>query len=280
MSQQNKLSKNSVPMIMKAFEVLEGFREKPEGLTYMELIERFSKISKISLYRILCSLESLGFLEKDEQTNRYELGAKFIELGRLTEKRQDLIRLLQPTMQDILERFEENVNLAKIQAGELIYLKTIEGRHPVRVIEFPNRTEAIYCSAVGKAILTFMPEDEQRKIIAGLKFVKYTSFTVSSKAQLRQELDEIAEKGYALDNEENLAGVRCVAVPILDSKGHASVGLSVTGPISRMTVAQAKKVGTYLAKRAHELSEQIYGYRHNGAPRARAVDTDVAVGRG
>lgn len=279
MSQQNKLSKNSVPMIMKAFEVLEGFREKPEGLTYMELIERFSNISKISLYRILCSLESLGFLEKDEQTNRYELGAKFIELGRITEKRQDLIRILQPTMQEISERFEENVNLAKIQAGELIYLKTIEGRHPVRVIELPSRTEAIYCSAVGKAILTFMPEEEQKSIIAGLKFVKFTSYTLSSKTQLRQEMEEIAEKGYALDNEENLVGVRCVAVPILDAKGYATVALSVTGPVSRMTVAQAKKVGTYLVKRSQELSEQIYGYRRTSIGRPRPDAADGATSR-
>ncbi|MFB3906643.1 MAG: IclR family transcriptional regulator [Acidobacteriota bacterium] len=250
-----------VPMIIKSFDVLEAFRERPEGLTYKELVERYPRISKVSIYRILCSLEAVGYLRKDAESGKFQLGSKFIELGRITEKRQDIVRIARPYMERALEKFDENVNLAKIEGQDLIYLCTLEGSHPLRVIEMPNRLKSVYCSAVGKAILANLPEAEQTANIDNMAFVKLTPHTITSKRALRQELRKVVKEGYAVDDEENLIGVRCAGAAILNDRGYPVAGISITAPSSRLTAEKASEVGGYLSALTKTISTEQFGLR-------------------
>lgn len=260
MALRKKPTKNLVPMLLKAFEILEAFRERRDGLTYMELVERYPRISKVSIYRILCSLEALGYLLKDDRSGKYELGTKFIELGKITEKRQDILRIALPYMERVLRKFGENVNLVKIESGELIYFATLEGNHPLRVTEMPSRRLAIHCSAVGKAILARLPEAEREETIGNLTLARLTPNTITSRRLLRQELEGIRVKGFALDNEENLIGVRCVGVPVVNAEGYPVAAMSVTGPTLRITQAKAGEIGPYLVSIVEELSRAHFGY--------------------
>ncbi len=250
-----------VPMIIKSFDLLEGFRERPDGLTYKELVERYPKISKVSIYRILCSLQAVGYLRKDPATNKFQLGAKFIELGRVTEKRQDLVRISRAYMDRLLKKFGENVNLAKIEGAELVYLSSLEGSHPLRVIEMPTRQQSLYCSAVGKAILAGLPTEERDDIISRTRFVKLTAHTITSKKRLLKELASIRERGYAVDNEENLLGVRCVGSAVYNGEAYPIGGISVTAPSSRLSEDRVEQVGQYVSSVALGLSAEQFGYR-------------------
>ncbi|MEN6625554.1 MAG: IclR family transcriptional regulator [Candidatus Sumerlaeia bacterium] len=254
-----RLEKNLVPMIMKTFEVLEVFRERPRGLTYMELVERYPRISRVSLYRILCSLDKLGYLRKDERTNRYELGTKFIELGRITEARQDVVRIAHPYMERVLSQFGETVNLARIQGKELVYLSIMEGWHPLRLFEIPNRQQAIYCSGVGKVILAYMTDEQREEMLDKVELKPLTANTITDKARLMEELDSIRLRGFSEDHEENIIGVSCVAAPILNGQGRCLAGMSVTGPTARNTPAKLIEIGTFLRSVTQELSREHFG---------------------
>ncbi len=256
----DKNQKNLVPMILKTFEVLEVFRERPRGLTYMELVEYYPHISRVSLYRILCSLEKLGYLRKDEHTSRYELGAKFIELGRITEQRQDIVRIARPYMERILEEFGENVNLARISDGELVYLTIMEGSHPLRLIETPGRRQALYSSALGKAILAWMDEPERERIIARLKWHSMTPQTIAGPDQLRADLELIRQRGWALDCDENLIGVSCAGAAIRNADGRPIAAISVTGPSARNTSAKLDEIGPRLHELTNEISREHFGW--------------------
>ncbi len=261
-----RLEKNLVPMIMKTFEVLEVFRERPRGLTYMELVERYPRISRVSLYRILCSLDKLGYLRKDERTNRYELGTKFIELGRITEARQDIVRIAHPYMERVLNQFGETVNLARIQSKELVYLSILEGWHPLRLFEIPNRQQAIYCSGVGKVIMAYMSDEQREEVMDKMELRPLTANTITDKKRLIEELDTIRTRGFSEDNEENIIGVSCVAAPILNSQGRCIAGMSVTGPTARNTPTRLIEIGEFLKTVTQEMAREHFGLNEGVVP--------------
>ncbi|MPY90616.1 MAG: helix-turn-helix domain-containing protein [Luteitalea sp.] len=270
-----KPDKNVVPMLVKAFSLLEDFRQKPEGLSYVELVERHRGISKVSVYRILCSLEALGYLEKDDDSKRYQLGSKFIELGSLTEKRLDIIRLAEPYMRKIRDTWGENVNLAKIQAGELVYLRSLEGTYPIVVRELTSRNVAVYSSALGKAILADLAPLERDAFVSRIQFKKLTPNTITDKETFMRDLERSVRTGYAIDDEENTVGVRCVGSAILDGRDCPVAALSVTGPATRMTQMRAQEIGSQLAKICREISARRYKRAlregRRGATRARSA---------
>lgn len=261
MVQNDTLKKNLVPMILKTFQLLETFRESPEGVNYSDLIQRNPDIPRISIYRILCSLEYLGYIRKDEHSNRYELGAKFIELGRITEKRQDIIRFSLPEMEKLRDKYGENVNLIKIDRGEFVTLKTLEGTHPLRVTHLTDRREAVYSSASGKAILALMDEEERHNVLADLSFKKLTPRTVVPKERFIEELGHVRKAGYGIDDEENLIGVRCVAAAIRRDCGSPVAAMSVTGPVSRMTPDRIHTIAEDLMQITAALSSHFYGFK-------------------
>jgi DNA-binding IclR family transcriptional regulator len=260
MRSEKKLHKNRVPMIVKTFEVVERLREHQEGLTYVEMIERNPEIPKISIYRILCTLESLGYLEKDPTTNRYGLGAKFFELGRIPEYRQDIIRITKPYMEELRAHYGENVNLVKLEAGEYVRLSLIEGTHPLRVMEVTSRSDDVYSSAATKIILAYCPEEMRREIVDNLKFKQLTPKTITSKRAFEAELEAVRKKGYALDDEENLLGVRCVGAAIRDHDGFPVAAISITGPSTRLTPKKIREMGRYIAEVTESISSKFFAF--------------------
>lgn len=253
-------AKNIVPMILKTFNVIETLRSHPEGITYSELIKCHPEIPRISIYRIVCSLETVGYLQKDEKTSKYLLGSKFIELGRLIERRQDIIRILVPYMEQVVEQFDETVNLYKIENYELINLKSIEGTHPLRVIELHNRRNSIHSSASGKAIMAYMDEEARTELLQRLDFLRLTPATITSVKEMTQELDRILRRGFAYDNEENLIGVRCVSTAIRNLNGEPLAAVSVTAPAMRMPDERAEEIGRYMSRLSGEITQMHFGF--------------------
>ncbi len=260
MESKEKLLKNRVPMIVKTFDIIERLREHPDGLTYMDLIERNPEIPRISIYRILCSLEILRYLEKDAVTGKYCLGAKFIELGRVTESRQDIIRIARPFLEDLCQKYGENVNLVKLVDGEYVRLDQIEGTHPLRVIEMTSRYDDVYSSAATKVILACLPQDECRQVVDEFQFKKLTPTTITSKRAFYKELETLREKGFGVDDEENLLGVRCIGAPIRDHDGYPIAAISVSGPSSRIEGATIEEIGRHLVEVTDSISRRFFAY--------------------
>lgn len=260
--------KNVVPMLMKAFQLLEVFREHPVGVAYPELLTLLPGISRVSTYRILCSLVAAGYMYRDPRTTRYHLGAKFIELDRVTERQQDVLVRTRPFLEAFVDEFGETANVGRIENGELVCLTTLEGTHRLRVGALANGRMAIYSSALGKAILAAMPSEEQDAILDELQFERLTSSTVASRRDLRAQLAATARRGYALDKEETLLGVRSVGVAVRDLHGYPVAAISITGPASRLPESRLREAGRFMSAVVHDVfgneiptSEQIRAAR-------------------
>jgi DNA-binding IclR family transcriptional regulator len=259
MNARKKL-KNTVPMVVRTFEVLEAFREKTDGVTYKELIARFPEVPPASIYRIICSLEATGYLWKDETTNKFELGAKFIEMGRLTERRQNILRFSQAHMERLRDKFGENVNLIKIEHAELVYIRTLEGHQSLRVTELRRRRHCVHSSAAGKAIMAQLPVEEREELVSELELVRLTPSTITTPKALLQELERVRRQGYAVDAEENLEGVSCVAAPILNGEGYPIAAISVSSPTFRLPPQKTIEVAESLMEVAQEISRSGFGF--------------------
>jgi len=256
---QSRLAKNVVPMVIRTFEILEAFRERPSGLTYKDVIQRFPDIPPASIYRILCSLDAAGYLWKDDRTGRYELGVKFIEMGHLSEKRQDFLRHAHPHLELLLEEFGENVNLIKVHGVELVYLTTLDGQHPLRVAEMRNRRQCVHSSASGKIFLAYLPKEELEERLSELELVGLTPHTITDRGQLLEELERIRERRYSLDAEENILGISCVASIILNRENYPVAAMSISAPTFRLPSKKIKLIARRLVEEAGKVSERCFG---------------------
>src|SRR5262249_31759868 len=126
-----------------------------------------------------------------------------------------------------------------LQNGQVIHLDVIQSPNALRVAAFPGERNPLHCTALGKAILAFLPEDEVDALLDGYAMVKKTPKTITQKTHLRAHLGLVREHGVAIDLEENLSGVTCLAAPIFDHAGRVVAALSVSGPSSRMNAKLA-----------------------------------------
>ena len=166
-----------------------------------------------------------------------------------------------------MEESGETVNLAVEDQGEAVYLAQVECRQMMRAIAKPGGRVPLHCSGVGKALLAALPEAEVGKILQRRGLPRATAKTLDSPLKLRGELERIRQGGYAFDDEENAVGLRCVAAVIHDEHGHPLAGLSLSGPMARITDARVPLLGAMVIKAADEITAALGG----SAP-ARASD--------
>jgi DNA-binding IclR family transcriptional regulator len=236
MPKQKQLDKNYIAVMGKIFDVLnylidKGAKQEPVAFSAMVKALPFSRTT---IHRILYSLEKLGYVEKAEVAAHYRLAAKFFEFSGPAIHFKHLQSISRSIMNDLMARHMENVNLGVLQNGQVIHLDVIQSPNALRVAAFPGERNPVHCTALGKAILAFLPESEVTTLLDGYSLVKKTPKTITQKAHLREHLALVREHGVAIDLEENLSGVTCLAAPIFDHAGRVVAALSVSGPTSRM----------------------------------------------
>ena len=242
------MDKKIIKSIDRALQVLELFSlEKPEwGVTE---ISRALNIYKSHVHNILSTFAEKGFVKKDSKTDKYKLGIKFFELGSIVIKNMDLRKIAHPYIEELSKEFNETVHLGVLDEGRVISIEREESDKGLcSHIEIGRRTP-LHCTAVGKAIMSYLSENEINLIVKEKGLKKYTENTITNEKELENEFKKIREQGYAVDNMEHEEGVRCVAGPIRDYTGKVIASMSISGPAFRInennTPNIAKKVKEY-----------------------------------
>jgi DNA-binding IclR family transcriptional regulator len=216
----------STALVEKTFAILEAMAEIGGPAPLKDLSER-TALPKSTLHRILQTLTTLGYADQDGRNGNYYLTRQIAQLsdGNRYEVLQDAAL---STMQRLFERFDETVNLGVLEGGNVYYLHVLETAQPLRWIVSPGTKDPFHCTALGKAIVAFLPEDHRAKLIRTGRFEARTEHTITSKRQLQEELAQIRARGIAIDRQENDRGVACFAFPLLrDGYPIASISLSV-----------------------------------------------------
>jgi IclR family acetate operon transcriptional repressor len=194
--------------------------------------------------RVLANLEDRGYVERDAH-GQYRLGMRLLQLGARKSSGIDLRTIARPAMKMLHAEFDETVNLAVPGDDGIIYIDILQSQRGLRMAAMVGMRDDYHSSALGKAMLANWPESRVERMIGG-SLGRKTERTVATLDQLRQELAEVRRKGYAIDDEENEAGARCVGAPIFDHRGSCVGAISVSGSANRLTderiVALAERV--------------------------------------
>lgn len=233
---RQQLDKNFISVTGKIFAVIEYFMEKgakQQPVAFQEVAEDLP-FAKTTVHRILYSLEKLGYLEKGDGKAQYRLASKFFELTEPGFHFRRLQAVAKTIMQSLMIRFAETVNLAVLDDGQVAYIDVLQSPSTLRIAATAGERTPAHSTALGKAILAFLPEDEVDSVIERQPLIKMTPRTITHKAHLLQHLASVREQGIALDLEENLSGVVCAAAPIFDQHGRVVAAISISGPATRM----------------------------------------------
>jgi DNA-binding IclR family transcriptional regulator len=224
-------AKNPVSTTRKSIRILEALKASG-GAGTTELATTLG-MSKSTVHSHLSTLESEGFLIRDDD-GTYRLGLRFLDFGGYTRNGMQLFKRAEPEINRMAERTGELANLMIEENGWGFYLYRSKGDQAVDLNTYAGLRTHLHVTALGKAILAHLPRDRVEEIVDSHGLPKETADTVTSRDALFEQLADVRERGYAVDDEETLEGVRCVAAPVKASDGRVLGSISVSAPTSRM----------------------------------------------
>lgn len=254
--------RRDVPALQKGLRVLELLAD--EGPLSLAEVQRGSGLNKTMAFRVLRALTDLGYVEHDNARHRYQLGLRLLALGSAVSRRLDIVEIARPHLVRLRDEFGETVNLGVLSDGAVVYLGMQEGQLGLRMSARLGSRDPIHSTSLGKAMLAYLPRARQRELIAAARLDAHTQTTIVEPELLEQELERTRARGYALDDEENEVGARCVGVPILDSNSRPIAGLSVSGPAARVSKEDAGEIAIRLWAASAQISRAM-GYEPGGA---------------
>lgn len=245
--------------------VLEMLEVISEGERKIKEIAKAMSLPRTTVYRLLSTLEPWGYVRRNPETGGYRLGFRLFELGSRLVQQTGFEEEAQPRMEELSRRSGETVNLAVLDGFQVLYVKKVESKEPLKMGILVGTRVPAHCSGLGKAMLAFSDPSEVERYLAGSELKGYTPNTITSTSVLREELDRIWKQGYAIDNEEYFTGIRCVAAPVLNHNGQVAAGVSISGPVVRMTWKRMRLLEVDLRACASGISAGL-GYNHSGKP--------------
>jgi DNA-binding IclR family transcriptional regulator len=249
-----------VGVIAKVLRILECLDQYPAGLQLREVAAK-TGINKSTVHRFLTHLEAEAYLFRDQE-GTYMLGPKLVRLGGGVNVHGQLSKIARPVLEKLWKVSDETVNLAVLDGLSVLYLDVLESPHTFRLVSRVGMRREVHCTSLGKAILANL-DDEKRKleIFASIQ-------TLTNIAKLKKDLVLTRERGYSLDDEEVVAGARCIGAAILGLDGAVAGAISVSGPVSRVSKERLPFFQNEISKAAREISARL-GYR----VRKAAIDT-------
>jgi DNA-binding IclR family transcriptional regulator len=262
----------TITSLQRGLRLLGLFAAEEKGLSATD-VARLSGLPVSTVHRFLVNLESAGFLSCDS-TGLYQLGIACVSLGHAVRGQLDVRRASLPQLQELNHRTRETVHLTVRHGLSAVYVEKLDSPEPLRIHSRIGATVPLYCTAVGKVMLAYLPEAEREKTLDELELKRFTENTVNNLQELQAELHRTRKKGYACDLEEHESHIRCIAAPIWDHAGMVNASLSVTGPAVRMSTARLRQIAPLIRDAGLKISEQL-GYQ---APK-KMPSTSVPLSR-
>lgn len=257
----DKTEQNTVRALDRGLGVLAELA-RGGGATLSELAERLAEPAP-SLYRALITLEGHGMAELDPATQHWHVGAGAFRVGSAFLRRTSLLERARPEMHALMAATGETANLGVARGTAVLFIGQVETHETIRAFFPPGTESPLHASGIGKALLAFLPEARRTALLDRLDLTRFTPATLADRAALEADLAAIRTRGFAVDDEERTAGMRCVAAPVFDAMGEAVAGLSVSGPVSRMSPERAAAMAAEVRAAAARLSVAL-GYSASG----------------
>lgn len=193
----------------------------------------------------------------------YHLGIACFAIGQVALGQLDIRRVSQPYLQELNRQTRETIHLTVRHGLSAVYVEKLDSPEQLRIHSRIGASVPLYCTAVGKVMLAYMPDDERERLLPQLTLQCLTPNTVSNFQELNSELFRVRKNGYACDLEEHELHIRCLAAPIWDHAGGVNASLSITAPVVRMAVTRLRQLAPLIQTAGLQISRQL-GYRSVG----------------
>lgn len=247
-----------VPNLEKGIAVLEFLSLHQDGKTLQE-IKSTLDISQTTAYRILNTLVRLDYLIYNEDSKRYKLSLKILNLGFRSLNEHNMIEAVIPRLRDLRDRVKETACFGVLGDEKGIFLEQAQGHHTFRFVLSPGKPFELHCSAPGKAIMAYLPNTVRERYLSMMKYTRYNARTITSREAYLKELERVAELGYALDDEEELSGVICIGAPIFNFTGYPCGAIWISGPKDRLNKETVRSAAAQIKEIALQVSTEL-GY--------------------
>jgi IclR family KDG regulon transcriptional repressor len=247
-----------VQSLDRAFDILELLSREQHGLNLTEIGNRLD-LHKSTVYRLLQALKERGYIDKSAQGS-YRLGMEFIELSSLYLNNLELKTEAQPILRELSSLSGNTAFLATLQESEVVYIDKMETHNSLRKYSIIGQRAPLYCTALGKSMLTGKTEEQIRSLYQERELKAFTERTIKSVDALVEEIEKIRRRGWSLDDEEYEQGLRCIGAPIRDYRDEVIAAVSTSGYASVITRERVEEVAGYVVKAARDISRRM-GYR-------------------
>jgi IclR family pca regulon transcriptional regulator len=243
--------------VARAFAILELFTERRPKVTAGDVVRELG-LNAVTAHRFLRSLEAVGAVVA-ETRGTYRLGYLFADLGNRVMVGNALAQACQPAL-DGLSRDIKEASMATVMETNMVSCIAVAmaGR-TLSVHVRPGTRMAPYCVANGKVWLAHLPEEELDRYLDQANLKAVTARTITDREALKEDLEKVRERGFALNDGEREEGLRAVAIPLIGRNRTLLAGLSVFGPTSRMSDAVVEKALDRLREAAREIENRLYG---------------------
>ena len=187
-----------IKVLDKSLSVLEILLKKGSSMNMIEISEKLGFYPS-TIHRILDTLKHWGYVEQDSHTQKYQLGLKALELGMAKLHQMDLVREATPYLKELVNQCNETVHLGVLEEGEVLYLAKKESSRTIRMCSYMGKRAPLYCTALGKVLLAYLPGEERKKILEQKELLRFTEKTITDRKELEKELNKIKKQGFALD---------------------------------------------------------------------------------
>lgn len=249
-------TKNPIQVAERLFQVIELLAEHgPMGIMELSGLLGFHKSTT---HRLVTSLQYMGYIRQDEESLKYALSLKFLDIGSRILEQTNMAALIHPALKKLSEQTGETVHLVQREGIEAVYIDKVESTaSSIRMVSRVGSRIPLYCSGVGKALLAELPDPQIRAVWDSSEIRRLTPHTITSFEALMERIGEVRERGYALDDEENEEGVRCIAVSLRDYHKEPVYALSISAPVGRMTDERILELRDRVLAFREELSKTL-----------------------
>ncbi|MGI9465171.1 MAG: IclR family transcriptional regulator domain-containing protein [Aestuariivirgaceae bacterium] len=257
-SKESLRASGQVQSLSRALKLLNALSYYSQGLSLSEVAQEVG-LPNSTAHRLLTTLQNERYVRFDNERSVWMIGVQAFRVGSTFVRSRDLVSIARPYMRRLMDQSGETVNLGILDRDEVVYLAQVETQKMMRAIAGPGGRAAVHCSSIGKALLAYMSIEDRDRLLGVLPMHRETTNTVTTAPALNEQLPAIVSSGFAVDDEENAIGLRCVAGVIFNEYAEPVAGLSISGPTARLTDARLPSLGALVAGIADEITAELGG---------------------
>jgi len=244
--------------VQRALNILDLFTNQHPELGTTEIANALG-LPKSTAAGLIATLEANGYLVQNPDNRKYALGFKLLERGRLLLDQLDLRQVALPHLEGLRDWCNEAVNMGILDGGYVVYIERMMGTNRLGIRSEVGKRELAHSTALGKAILALSTQGEAETYLAEYELKPVTPNTITAPDQFLLDLERTQERGFAVDDEENEVGGRCVAAPVFDHRGRVLAAVSISVPVPRFPASDVPRMGAKVREVALAISRQL-GY--------------------